>query len=121
MKKYLIVILGFICFLSGCNGDKADKNEISNIDIATDSEIEYQEDIDVKREFCEVVEGEDNFVLKNTVGELYRLDLSLQEDFKEGDEVLLIYTERTQVEDGVYEAEVYAVYPDSSVLEKTAK
>ena len=75
----------------------------------------------MKREFCKVVEGEPYFVLENTKGEIYHLDKSLEKDFKDGDEVLLIYTERREIGDKTYEADVYAVYPDHSELKRPAR
>ena len=40
----------------------------------------------------------------------------IRDNFEIGDEVLLVYTDRRSVEDGAFEAEVRAVYPDSSRL-----
>ena len=119
MKKYIFLMLGLLCFLSGCTGNGTENREVPGIDTVVSNETENQED-NMKREFCKVAEDTENFVLKNTAGDLYHLDLSFQGDFKSGDEVLLIYTNRTQIEEGVYEAEVYAVYPDRSDLAKPA-
>ena len=49
------------------------------------------------------------------------MDKSLEKDFKDGDEVLLIYTERREIGDKTYEADVYAVYPDNSELKMPAR
>jgi len=84
-------------------------------------ETEYQGDHDMKREFCTVVTvSEAFFVLKNTEDEFYHVDLSFLGDFKEGDEVLLIYSKRSPVEDGVFRADVQSVFPDSSILQYPA-
>ena len=76
-----------------------------------------EEDSNLKREFCVVDSLHENcFVLRNTEGECYRIDNSFLQNFKVGDEVLLIYFERKQLEDGVFEVSVKAVYPDNSTL-----
>ena len=71
----------------------------------------------VKREFCKVISvQEDDFTLENTVHELYCIDNSFLKNFKTGDKVLLLYHDRTLSDDGVYSADVYAVYPDDDVF-----
>ena len=75
----------------------------------------------MKREFCVVDDvREEDFTLKNTKEEKYRIDRSLLGDFRCGDEVLLIYTERHENEDGTFSADVQSIFPDSSVLLRPA-
>lgn len=93
---------------------KQDAKQASSSEAA--AEMEYEEG-NMRREFCTVESlQEDYFVLENTKGERYHIDNSLRDNFEIGDEVLLIYTDRRSVEDGAFEAEVRAVYPDSSRL-----
>ena len=71
----------------------------------------------MKREFCVVMSLQDDyFTIKNVLNERYNIDNSFLADFKVGDEVLLIYTERRSIGEGIFEAEVQAVYPDDSTL-----
>lgn len=114
------ILLGLIIALSACfpaRGEGAPATGGPSAEETAVQETELQGDTTMRREFCTVAAiDEDCFVLKNTAGELYRVDLSFLGEFKEGDEVLLIYTERTTVEEGTFRAEVKSVYLDSSKL-----
>lgn len=86
-----------------------------------ESETETKEGV-MRREYCRVAGTEEgSFTLRNTVNEVYRIDSSYLGDMKEGDLALLIYTSRAQGADGIFTAEVYAVYPSDNTLERPAK
>ena len=55
-------------------------------------------------------DDKDYFVLENTKGEVYRLDISWKGEYKTGDGVILVYTQRQEIEEGVYEAEVFFLF-----------
>lgn len=117
MKMCIAILLGVAGVLLGFKTYAVQQIPQSNGFISGKEE----ESSNMKREFCKVVEGEPYFVLENTKGEIYHLDKSLGKDFKDGDEVLLIYTERREIGDKTYEADVYAVYPDNSELKMPAR
>lgn len=117
MKMYIAILLGVAGILSGFKTYTVRQIPQSN-EVISGKEEEIS---NMKREFCKVVENEQYFVLENTKGEIYHLDKSLEKDFKDGDEVLLIYTERREIGDKTYEADVYAVYPDNSELKVPAR
>ena len=96
MRAYVITFFCIIGILAGWKGNTIEKN--LDAYSAKSFEQKKQEENFMKREFCEVVEEDNEFVLKNTKGERYLLDLSFNQDFKKGDNVLLIYTERRQIE-----------------------
>ncbi|MBR1418037.1 MAG: hypothetical protein IJ576_03625 [Synergistaceae bacterium] len=78
----------------------------------------------MRREFCTVEKFQDaSLILKNTLGEVYRIEKTLLKNFKAGDKVLLLYLDRTPLSeiDGEYSADVYAVYPDDNKLLRPAK
>lgn len=107
----IIIIIIFYYLGYKCAEDKQSNSNIG-INIREEEEI-----TNMKREFCAVV-GDNDFILKNVSGELYSIDISLRGDFKDGDEVLLIYTDRVKGDNGVYNANVYGVYHDDSTLVK---
>lgn len=117
MKMCIAILLGVAGVLLGFKTYAVQQIPQSNGFISGKEE----ESGNMKREFCKVVEGKTYFVLENTKGEIYHLDKSLGKDFKDGDEVLLIYTERREIGDKTYEADVYAVYPDNSELKMPAR
>lgn len=119
MRVYVVIFLSMIGMLSSWK--VLTINGISNVYINADNKEKAKEKNFMKREFCEVMEEEEDFILKNTKGELYRLDSSLKEKLKKGDNVLLIYTERHQIEADIYEADVYAIYSNSLELQMLAK
>lgn len=81
------------------------------------SETDTGEVDSMRREFCKVESIQDeNFILKNTKEETYLVDISFLKGLKVGDQVLLIYRERTQTGEKEYSADVYAVYPDNDSL-----
>ena len=115
MKMCIVILLGIAGILSGMmtyTGQPELQQEFAS---------ENEEEENMKREFCTVVETKEEFTLKNTKGEIYHLEKFLQGNFKEGEEVLLIYTQRRELADGSYEADVYAVYEDDSTLQIPAK
>ncbi len=69
------------------------------------------------REFC-VIEsiGENYFYVKNTVDEMYKIDKSFLGDHKTGDNIVLIYYDRTLTDEDVYVADVKSVEKDSNIL-----
>ena len=119
MRAYVITFFCIIGILAGWKGNIIEKK--LDAYSAETFEQEKQEENSMKREFCEVVEEDNEFILKNTKGERYLLDLSFNQDFKKGDNVLLIYTERRQIENNTYEADVYAIYPENFELQMPAK
>ena len=118
MKMYIAILLGVAGMLSGFKTYMIPQVSQTKQGLISSEE---EENSNMKREFCKVVEDEQYFVLKNTKGEIYHLDKSLEKDFKDGDEVLLIYTERREIGDKTYEADVYAVYPDNLELKMPAR
>lgn len=114
MKMYILVMLGIMVVLS------KEKVDISNkkVDAELTLNIDNQEKDNMKREFCKVIENRESFVLENTIGELYFLETSLNSGFNEGEEVVLIYKERNRIRENIYEADVYAIYSDSSEVKR---
>lgn len=81
------------------------------------AEMESPTGNNVKREFCMVENlSENNFSLRNTANELYYIDNSFLGNFEVGDNVILLYFNRTSLNDGAYSAEVYAIFPDNNTL-----
>lgn len=114
------ILLSLIIALSAClpaGGEEASAASGPSAEEPAAQETELQGDTAMRREFCTVLTvNDDYFVLKNTADEFYHVDLSFLGEFKEGDEVLLVYTERSPIEDGVFNAEVRSIFPDSSKL-----
>lgn len=69
-----------------------------------------REDKSMYREICKVTQAGDEFELENLKGEVYNLNPSLIEEYKEGDNVILIYRSRQLTSSGKYSADVYAIY-----------
>lgn len=68
-----------------------------------------QEEGQMKREFCQVVEVNDGYLLlKNTREEFYQLDRSYDQGFAQGEQVVLSYWERTEIAEHTFQ-----VVPDS--------
>lgn len=117
----LIVITMLVSCATNTSDEAANETNSSLPALGGIAETEFQEVNNVKREFCKVEKlQEDNFTLRNTANELYYIDNSLLGNFKVGDNVLLLYYNRTSVGDGEYSAQVYAIYPDSDTLVRPA-
>lgn len=106
MKRYLFIVIFALCCVTACSNTKVSEVESSEVDVMK------------IREVCKVLDDKDYFVLENTKGEVYRLDISCKGEYKTGDGVILVYTQRQEIEEGVYEAEVFAIHDDSDKLEK---
>lgn len=119
MKFFLLEILVVCSLLTGCSSNLIEEKEITNIEKVTSINEKWEDERHMIREFCIIETIDENMVLKNVKGDTYLLELLWKADFNEGDNVVLIYKNRTEVEYGVYTADVYAVYPDSMELEKT--
>lgn len=117
----LLFILILALYLYGCGHDAVSQKNASS-DPVTISDSDTGEENNMNREFCTVESlHEGYFVLRNTKDELYNVDNAHLGSFKSGDQVLLIYSERTALEDSRYTAEVYAVYPNDMTLRYPAK
>lgn len=76
----------------------------------------------MKREVCTIKSiQEDTFTVENTKKEIYTISREYLGGFKEEDMVLLLYLNRSLLEDGTYSAEVYAIYPCGGPVVKPAK
>ena len=77
---------------------------------------------DMRREVC-VVEDikEDIFIIKNTLDELYEIDISQLGEYKQGDYVLLTYSDRSLLKENVYKADIQTIYPFNNELKYPAK
>lgn len=119
MKAYMkiVLVLLLVSMLVACSNGR-----FGNITASLDaSEAGVEEDEGLKREFCKVSSLQEQYcLLENTVGETYCIDRSYAEDYKVGDLVLLLYSERTVMENGCYAAEVFAVYPNTNRLSPLA-
>lgn len=121
-KIGILLFLIAICVLTSClmnKGQDVEKKwEYSLSSFAkVSSKTENKEDNDVKREFCKVEDVQEGyFILKNTVDELYYIDNTFLGEFKVGDAVLLLYLERNPMDEGIYFADVHAIYPDDNTL-----
>lgn len=119
MAKDIISLSILIIMLASCslNANNSNSNHQNPSEDTGDTlEIETVEEHHMKREFCKVDSlQEDYFVLKNTIDEEYYIDNSLLKNFKEGDMVVLLYTDRTPKGNG-YSADVYAIYPDNDAV-----
>ena len=121
MGKSIALIMLIALTIISCSIKKEDRanstnsmNSMSTASIDSSGEGEMDK---VKREFCVVNQiQEAQFVLKNTSDELYYIDNSFLEGFKEGDKVLLLYRKRDVLSDGKYYADVYAIYPDYDTI-----
>ena len=100
---FLIIVTLSACSFSKNNGNDAD-----------DTAVQNEEEIDMKyREFCRVISEENGRLgLVNAAGEQYSIDVSLAPNIHLNDNVLLIYNSRSLEDNGVYSADVYAVYFD---------
>ncbi|MCI8869310.1 MAG: hypothetical protein HFF39_02010 [Lawsonibacter sp.] len=114
--KYVGILLGAILCLAACAPQGAEAQwDISHSASAEEQNSGDLEGTDMRREFCTIqAVQEDCFILKNAMEELYQIDLAYLNNFKEGDEVLLIYTARSPIEEGLFRAEVRSIFPDSS-------
>ena len=117
----IILLLIVSTILVSCKNDNNDSNSSNLLNSTTDSkgiaEIETKEVDDMKREFCTVESlQKDSFTLKNTADELYHIDNSFLGDFEVGDNVLLLYLDRTSLGNREYSADVYAIYSDDDSL-----
>ncbi|MDO5808963.1 MAG: hypothetical protein Q4P26_11250 [Lachnospiraceae bacterium] len=112
MRVYAMIFLSILGLLSKWN-----LYTVADMRMFTENEEKEKKESSMKREVCKVVETETNFILENTNGETYCLDISLKQNFKKEDDVLLIYTKRREVKKNVYEAEVYAIYENNLELQ----
>lgn len=115
MSRTSIIMLLVFSLLLGCIYGTDDFGAKISDDIASTSTIisnfEIEEDASMKREFCKVEKHlQECFVLKNLSNELYYIDNSFKGSFKVGDNVLLLYSERSALENGGYTADVCAIY-----------
>lgn len=111
------LLLGLTIYLLGISEEQpADQDAVWPFS-DTEQKSDIQENSDMKREFCTILLiNEDFFVLRNTAGEFYHVDRSFLGDFKEEDEVLLIYSDRTPIDEGTFQAAVHSILPHSSIL-----
>lgn len=57
----------------------------------------------MKREFCRVTEiTEEYLLLRNVYGDIYKIDISYNDDYELEEQVILSYLERTKTEDNLY-------------------
>ena len=121
IRALIILFLIISTILVSCKNDNNDSNSSNLLNSTTDSkgiaETETKEVDYMKREFCTVESlQKDSFTLKNTADELYHIDNSLLGDFEVGDNVLLLYLDRTSMGNREYSADVYAIYSDDDSL-----
>ncbi len=117
----IIFLLLVSTILVSCTNDANNSDSYNPENSVADSteiaEAENKEVDNVKREFCKVESlQKDNFTLKNTADEIYYIDNLFLGDFKVGDNVLLLYLDRTSLGNGEYAADVYAIYSDDDSL-----
>lgn len=120
-RALIILLLIISTILVSCKNDDNDSNSSNLLNSTTDSkgiaETETKEVDYMKREFCTVESlQKDSFTLKNTADELYHIGNSFLGDFEVGDNVLLLYLDRTSMGNREYSADVYAIYPDDDSL-----
>lgn len=71
----------------------------------------------MRREFCVVQECTDEYmVLRNVYDELYYIEPEWNAKYSTGDEVVLVYSERTEVEPNTFTAIVKELKPDNSTV-----
>lgn len=109
--KFAVIIL-LIVTLNACsfsNNRMTDAEAIGAQD---------KEDTDMKnREFCRVISEENGILgLVNVAGETYNIDSSIAPDIHLNDNVLLIYNSRKLQDNGIYSADVYAVFHDDPAI-----
>ncbi len=108
MRRYKIIVVCICVLLTGCGRENGNiKRSEANIEIQ-----EKQEEVSMNREVCEVIKTDKYFELKNTKNEIYQLDISYKADYNLGDSVIFIYSGRDKIQDNLYLADVYAIYPN---------
>ena len=66
----------------------------------------------MRRELCTVEQADaESLLLRNVDGEGYSVPRAYAEKAEAGDPVFLLYTQRRQTGEGLFEAQIHAVYP----------
>ena len=117
----LPLVLLTVLFVTGCRTTTAHSEPASWPSETHDGMITAG-GAEMKREVCTIKSiQEDTFTVENTKKEIYTISREYLGGFKEEDMVLLLYLNRSLLEDGAYSAEVYAIYPCGGPVVKPAK
>ena len=91
--------------------------EEESIEAADEKKVEYESTEeenggdDMTREFVEVaLVAEDHFMLENTKGQFYWIDIKYNENYAEGDLLCLVYKDKVKLEEDCWKVEPQLLY-----------
>lgn len=117
-----IIIWGVAAFAqTGCSRTQVKTDAVQFTSVSQNEESENEESTaaeqnenggnDMTREFVEVaLVAEDHFMLENTKGEFYWIDIKYNENYEEGDLLCLIYKDKVRLMDDCWKVEPKELY-----------
>ena len=95
-----------------CSLPEAESNEAADeMKVEYESTEEENGGDDMTREFVEVaLVAEDHFMLENTKGQFYWIDIKYNENYAEGDLLCLVYRDKVKLEEDCWKVEPQLLY-----------
>jgi len=132
MKRVYLLLWIFLLTCTACEHGNLQVSTASSMVLISEpiaeetvdmeSEKELMEEAEMKREFCNVIEiNKEYILLENVYGETYQIDSSCNNGYIDGELVVLSYKERTEIGDNVYEVNPESLFRSNSQIEIPSK